>query len=286
MRSLKTLLGLAGQAVPMALALALSGSPMPGAERPASSPSASAPATVRIPIGDADLDVESMQIEKKMGAAFVPGVRGGANGCYVKALRSDPNAKGEIAFVVKPPPGEGRFLVTLKPQGLIDAAVVACVEKVFGMFYHYVDKEPFDSVEGTLRFAPEWITAPAPPTPEAVRPLLDRRYAPTGTVRIAKATLRSAWDDVERSSSEVLRRYTYDLELVFTANGYEADCQHNGAYKVFSRRPYDASRYAGHRCESHARKAGDHAGDRATVVYHLHYYPSVGKWVLPGEEGH
>ena len=285
MRSLKTPLRLAGLALPMALAAARCGAPAPAATRPASGPAtASAPATVRIPIGDTDLDVDDMGLEQKMGGAFKLGVRSGANGCYVEALRSDPNAKGEIAFVVKPPPGEGPFLVTLERRGLISDAVVACVERVFGSFYHYTDKEPFDSVEGTLRFAPEWITAPAPPTPEAVRPLLDRRYAPTGTVRIAKATLTSAWDDVERSSSEVLRRYTYDVELVFTANGYEADCHHSGPYKVFSRRPYDASRYAGHSCESHRRKHGDRATDTATVVYHLHYYPSVGSWELPGGE--
>ncbi|HET9769093.1 MAG TPA: hypothetical protein VFS60_19775 [Thermoanaerobaculia bacterium] len=283
MGSLKTLLRLA-LVLSMAPATALCGRPAPGADPPASGPGASAPATVRIPIGDTDLDVDDMGLEQKLGGAFKLGVRSGANSCYVEALRSDPNAKGEIAFVVKPPPGEGPFLVTLERRGLIGDAVVACVEKVFGAFYHYTDKEPWDQVEGTLRFEPEWITAPAPPTPEAVRPLLDRRYAPTGTVRIAKATLTSAWDDVERSSSEVIRRYAYDVDLEFTANGYEADCQHNGPYKVFSRSPYDASRYAGHSCESHAREAGDHASDTAMVVYHLHYYPSVGKWVLPGEE--
>ena len=273
MRPLKTSQGLARLVLPLALAAAACGSPVPGA---------TPPAMIRIPVGGVDLDTDFAGLDAKMGGAFVPGVRSGARNCYAEALRSDPNERGEIAFVVKPPPGEGPFLVTLEKRGAIGSALVACVEEVFGSFYHYTDKEPFDSVVGTLRFEPEWITAPAPPTPEEVRAVLDRHYPPPRIVRIVKATLTGAWDDVD--SAEVIRSYNYDLDVVFSANGYEADCQHNGPYKVFSRRPFNYSRYAGHSCEIRVRKAGDHASDTATVVYHLRYYPEVGNWELPGRD--
>jgi hypothetical protein len=97
------------------------------------------------------------------------GTGGGANTCYVEGLRNDPNQKGEIAFVVKPPPGEGRFLVDLETRGSIEKALVACVDEVFGSFYHYTDKLAFDRIVGTLRFEPQWISAPAPPNMTLVR---------------------------------------------------------------------------------------------------------------------
>jgi len=240
-------------------------------------------AAVPIPIGGVHLDTDAMGLDAKVGVAFLPGIRSGANACYVEALRKDPNQKGEIAFVLKPPPGEGRFLVELEGKGAIDKTLVTCVEKVFGSFYHYANKEPFDRIEGTLRFEPEWITAPAPPTTEEARAALDRTYSPSDVVRISNAVLRTVSEYSDHSSDEVRRSYVYDLDLVFRADGYEADCQHNGPYKVFSSRPYDASRYAGHMCESHPRKAGDRAVDTAIVVFRLHYYPSVPKsWELVG----
>lgn len=239
--------------------------------------------TVRIPIGGVHLETDYAGLDSKIGGAFVPGLRSGANACYVEALRNDPDQKGEIAFELKPPPGEGRFLVTLEGRGSIDKALVACVDRVFGAFYHYTDKQAFDQIVGTLRFEPQWISAPAPPTPEEARAALDRSYSPPDIVRITNVVLKSVTEDGDRSSSEVYRRYTYDLELVFRTDGYEADCQHQGPYKVFARHPYDPSRYAGHACENHPRKAGDRAVDTASVVFGLTYYPSVASsWKLIG----
>jgi hypothetical protein len=267
----------------MALAAGASCAPTSGADAPpAPDPSgASGSAPVRLPIGRVRLDTDYAGLDGKVGGAFVPGLRSGAGSCYVEALRKDPNQKGEIAFEMKPPPGEGRFLVTLEGQGSIDKALVACVDRVFGGFYHYTDKEAFDRIEGTLRFEPEWISAPAPPTPEEARAALDRSYSPPDVVRITNVVQRSVSEESDPSSSAVYRRYTYDLDLVFRADGYEADCQHYGPYKVFAKSPY-TSRYAGHACENHPRKAGDRATDTATVVFGLTYYPSVAsswKWM-------
>lgn len=282
MRLLET--PLARLALPIAFAALACCAPTRGADAPppASDPaSASASATVRIPIGDVALETDYAGLDEKMGGAFVPGLRSGANACYVEALWNDPNQKGEIAFEVKPPPGEGRFLVALEGRGSIGKALVACVDGVFGAFYHYTSKPAFDRIVGTLRFEPRWISAPPPPTPEEARAALDRSYSPPDIVRITKAVLKSVSEYSDRSSSEVRRRYTYDLELVFRADGYEADCQHQGPYKVFSRLPYDPSRYAGHTCENHPRKAGARAVDTATVVFGLTYYPSVASsWKL------
>lgn len=269
---------LARLTLPMALAAALCCAPSPADDgRLAASELASGntTATVRIPIGDVDLETDDTELDRKIGGAFVPGLRSGANTCYVEALRNDPNQKGDIAFVVRRPLGEGRYLVALEARGSLEKALVACVNGVFGTFYHYTDKLAFDRVEGTLRFEPQWISAPAPPTPEAARAALDRIYSPPDIVRIAKVVLSSVSEYSDPSSPEVLRSYVYDLELVFRADGYEANCQHEGPYKIFAKHPYDPSRYAGHTCENHARKAGDRAADTATVVFRLNYYPSV-----------
>lgn len=243
-----------------------------------------AAATIRVPIGDARLDFEEEAgIDAKLGAAFRTAVRSGADNCYVDALARHEGESGEIAFVVEPPPGEGPFLVDLAPKGGIGPELVACVRQVFGVFYHYANHERFDPVHGTLTFAPEWITAPALPAAAAVRAVVERSYAGEGVVRVVG--LRETYTSLWVADSEVHRSYRYDVELEFVADGYEADCQHNGPYKVFSRRPFDWSRWAGHSCESRRHKKGERAKDDATVMYALHYWPAVGDWELHGEPG-
>src|SRR6188472_231117 len=117
------------------LVLALS---FPGPSASASGdPSA---AKILIPVGDVGLDIDVPQIDEKMGGAFVLGVRSGANNCYVESLSAKPGQAGEIAFVVRPPQGEGQFLVTLRSEGTLDPGLVECVRDVFNMFYHYRDK--------------------------------------------------------------------------------------------------------------------------------------------------
>ncbi len=243
--------------------------------------------TIRVPIGDADLDFEEEGgLDEKMGGAFRIGVRSGANQCYVEALARNAGEMGEIAFVVKPPPGEGKLLVDLEAKAAIGPELTACVRKVFGAFHHYrhADEEPFDAIHGTLRFAPEWITAPALPTAAAARAVVERSYAEDGVVRVVD--LRETWTSQWGDSSEVLRSYRYEVELEFTTDGYEADCQHNGPYKVFSRRPFDWSRWAGHTCESRRHQRGDRAQDDAAVLYRLSIYPAVAtSWELRSQPG-
>lgn len=249
------------------------------AEAPAGPP-------VRVAVGDARLDFEQEAgIDHLLGPAFRTAVRGGADHCYLDALARDEHAAGEIAFVVKPPAGEGPFLVDLAPTGAIGAEVTDCVRKVFGEFYHYADHQRFDAIRGTLTFAPEWITAPALPTAAAVRGVIDKAYAQDDVVRVVGVHETDVSQWVEDSNT-VLRNYRYNVDLEFTTDGYEADCQHNGPYKVFSRRPFDWSRWAGHSCESRRHKRGDHAQDDATVLYALTYWPEVApSWELRGQPG-
>jgi hypothetical protein len=267
----------------MTLAAALCCAPAPAAGAPPAAPKSaggSTAATVRIPIGHVRLDTDDTN--RKLGDTFGLVVRSGAKSCYVEALRNDPNQQGEIAFVVRQPAGEGHYLVTLESRGSIEKALVACVDRVFGGLYHYKDEPAFDRVAGTLRLEPEWISAPARPTPEAARAALDQIYSPPDIVRIANVVLRSVSEESDPSSPEVRRTYIFDVDLVFRADGYEADCHHYELYKVFSKGPY-ASRYAGHSCENHPRKAGDRAGDTTRVVFRLNYYPSVAtSWKLVG----
>ena len=231
-------------------------------------------ADVRIPVGKADLDVDDMNAERKMGGGFLSAVRNGANTCYTDVLRKDPSQHGEISFVIRPSQGEGHFLVDLQRRGSIGDALVACVDRLFGVFYYYPDKGSFDRIAGTLRFEPEWITAPDPPSPVAARVALERSYSPFDVVRVVNVALQSVMDHTDRTSVAVRRTYTFRVDLVFRTRGYEADCQHGAPYKVFGRRPH-YSPYAGHSCKNHRRRAGDRAVDIATVLYELSYYPSV-----------
>src|SRR6476660_1182297 len=110
-----------------------------------------------VPVGDVALDIDRSQIDEKMGGAFTLGLRSGANNCYVEALAAAPRQEGSIDFVVKPPPGEGRFLVTLAKKGSLGNGLVGCVRSVFDNFYHYKDKVAFDAIPGTLRFTPHTV---------------------------------------------------------------------------------------------------------------------------------
>src|ERR1044072_6488447 len=244
-----------------------------------------AAATIRLPIGDTDLHFEEEAgLDEEVGGPFRLGIRSGANNCYVDALAKNAGESGEIAFVVKPPPGEGKLLVDLEAKAAIGPELTACVRKVFGAFHHYANKEPFDAIHGTLRFRPEWITAPALPTAAAVRAVVERSYAEDGVVRVVD--LRETWTSQWGDSSEVLRSYRYEVQLEFTTDGYEAVCQPNGSYKVLSRKPCDWSCWVGHSCESRRHKKGDRAQDDATVLYRLIIYPHVAaSWELRSQPG-
>jgi len=238
-----------------------------------------------VAIGRARLRVDDTNLDQKMGLAFGDGMSSGANNCYVDSLMKTPGQQGEITFVVKPPPGDGYYAVALQAQGSISAALVECVRRVFGAFYHYANKGTFDSLKGTLTFVPEMISAPAPPSEAALRAILDEQYSRQGIVRIARSTLKSATQDVEEP--EVFRRHYYELDLEFIADGYEATCRHFQTYKVFGRGPYKAP-YMGHQCENRARKRGDHTTDIHEIDLRLTYYPSMAKgWeVRPVSEQH
>jgi hypothetical protein len=256
------------QLVPIALALAVVAAPVQAEP-------------FLVPIGDARLDLDASQIDEKMGGAFVLGLRSGANNCYVEALSAKPGQAGEIAFVVKPPVGEGRFLVTLTAKGGLDATLVECVRSVFDTFYHYKDKVPFDAIPGTLTFTPRTVAAPPLPNDADLRAALDARYAAFKVVRVTNVVQKAAALDVG-SSNEVFRRYAYAVDLVFVADGFESACSHYELYKVFTAGPYQ-NPYAGHVCESKAHKAGDHAVDTARLTYSLKLWPEVGTaWELHG----
>jgi hypothetical protein len=239
---------------------------------------------VEIAIGDARLEIDDTGLDEKLGGAFSPGLRSGANTCYVEALAQAAGQKGEIAFVVKPPKGEGRYVVDVEAKGSLHPALVECVRRVFDNFYHYRDKQPFDRVQGTLHFEPQTITAPAPPAAAELVASLEQRYAGGGVVRITKAILKSVSRDVERSSSEVFLRYIYDVDLEFTVDGFESTCHHYDVYKVFTQRPYKTP-YAGHSCESQARAKGDHTAESVEIDLKLSYWPKVGtRWELPDRQ--
>jgi hypothetical protein len=234
-----------------------------------------------VAVGDAELEIDLTGLEEKMGSAFLVGTRSGANNCYIESLAENAAQQGEITFVIKPPPNEGYYLVTLEATGSISPALVACVRSVFGSFYHYANKLAFDRVDGKLLFAPKLIPAPPLPTDAALRSILDERYARQTIVRIVRPTLKRVSQDLE--GDELFRRYYYDVDLAFIANGYEATCHHYETYKVFSTSPYKTP-YAGHACENQVRTIGDHTTDRAVIYFRLTLYPSTAKsWELRGE---
>jgi len=243
------------------------------------SAAASTAAQFVVPVGDVALDIDGSQIDEKMGGAFVLGLRSGANNCFIAALFDGPRQVGEISFVVKPPAGEGHYLVTLAKHGGLGDPLVECVRGVFGDFYHYRDKVAFDEVRGTLRFTPRLVSAPLPPTDAEIGAVLAAQYAETKVVRVEKVTLASVSLD-GGSSSEIFRRSVYAVDLVFVADGYESACTHYELYKVFTARPYKTP-YAGHACESTAHKAGDRTTDTTQLAYRLALWPEVGaRWEL------
>ncbi len=254
------------------------------AATPAASPTSSsgaATAPIQLPVGDVELDVDTPQIDEKLGGAFVLGLRSGANNCYTEALGTSPRQEGEIAFVVKPPAGEGRYLVTVERKGTLSETLVACVRSVFDDFYHYQDKEAFGEIPGTLRFTPHLVPAPPLPTEAARRAILDAQYAAMKVVRVDRAVQTAASLD-SASSTEVFQRYAYALDLVFVTDGYESVCTHYEPYKVFTARPYRTP-YAGHVCETRTHKAGDHVADAARLLFALELWPTVGtQWELHG----
>jgi hypothetical protein len=234
--------------------------------------------TFMVAIGKAQLEVDLAGIEEKMGPAFLDGTRSGANNCYIESLTETPAQQGEIAFVLKPPPGEGKYLVTLEATGSISPALVTCVRSVFGGFYHYANHPAFERVAGKLVFAPELIPAPPLPAPAALRAVLDERYA--RPVKVVRVTLKGVAHDVE--DDELFYHYYYDVDLEFIEDGYEATCQHYETYKVFGTSPHKTP-FAGHSCENQARKAGERTLDRQAINFRLTTYPSIAKsWELLG----
>ncbi len=250
---------------------------VPGGASPA------AGAAFRVPVGDVELDIEDSQVDQKMGGAFVLGMRSGATNCFIASLWKEPRQAGAITFVVRPPPGEGRYLVSLQSADTIGKDLSACVQRLFGDFYHYKDKLAFDRLEGTLRFNPRFVDAPAPPADAELRAILDRKYARTAVVSVVEATQTDLSHDADESTG-IFRRYRYDVELEFTADGYETTCRHYGPYKVFGTRPY-TSPGAGHTCTSAPRRRGERARDDAAIDFRLELYPKIGKtWELRSED--
>jgi len=250
---------------------------------PHRAPGDAAPATsgaaFRVPVGDVVLDIEDPQVDQKMGGAFVLGMRSGATNCLIASLWKEPNQAGAIAFVVKPPPGEGRYLVSLQSGKTISKELAACVQGLFDDFYRYKNKLAFDRLEGTLHFNPRFVDAPAPPADAELRAILDRKYARTAAVSVVKATQTYLSHDADGSTG-IFRRYRYDVELEFTTDGYETTCQHFGPYKVFGTGPY-TSPGAGHTCTSTPRRRGEHVRDDAAIDFRLELYPEIAKtWEL------
>src|SRR5258706_15165171 len=110
--------------LPLAVALAMSVTGW-------SSATPSTAAQFVVPVGDVALDIDEAQIDEKMGGAFVLGLRSGANNCYIGAMFDGPRQDGEISFVVKPPAGEGHYLVTLAKHGDLGDPLLECVRGVF-----------------------------------------------------------------------------------------------------------------------------------------------------------
>lgn len=280
--------GLAALILASFLALPTLGAAARAAEpAPASSVSGpedtASPATLMVAVGRVRLAIDDPDFDKKLGSAFADGMRSGANNCYVEHLMKSAAQEGEIAFVVKPPPRERYYVVTLTARGTLTGALVECVRGIFHDFYHYPDHSlAFDRVQGTLRFTPEMIAAPAPPPESALRAILAKKYAPQAVVKIAKLTVTGISHDVDSYSSEIFRRYSLDAELEFIANGYETTCHHYSTYKVFSARPYE-TRAAGHSCKHQLHKVGDHAIDRERIDLRLIYRLTIAKtWELRG----
>jgi hypothetical protein len=227
-----------------------------------------------IATGDVRLDLDYSQIDKLMGGTFVPGVRNGAEHCFVNSLMQSPNQTGQIAFSLEPPAGDGPFRITLDSTGTLDAHVIKCVRSVLSGFYHYANQPAFKNLPGTLLFTPQMRPAPVPPTETVVRTLVDAAYAKQLVVKVVQFELKStsygSWNP------DVVRSYSYDVELEFIADGYETNCHYGRSYKVFGPAPY-RTQAMGHVCENQPRKIGEHTVDHGITYFRLTYYPSVAK---------
>jgi hypothetical protein len=268
-----------------AAACAADTAPADPADPPASGArDAPSPSTISMAVGGVHLEIDDADLDKKLGPVFADGVKSGASNCYIEALMKSPGQEGEIAFVVKPPPKEGPYVVALAAKGSLSSALVTCVRTVFGSFYHYADHFAFDQVQGTLRFMPEMIAAPMPPPAAALRAILDQRYATQKIVRVSDVTLKGISHDVDSYSGELFRHYYYDVDLEFIANGYQATCHHYATYLVFGTKPYRTP-FAGHHCENTVREIGDHTIDSKVIDLRLSYRPSVAKsWEIRGDQ--
>jgi hypothetical protein len=240
-------------------------------------------AAFAIATGSVTLDIDVPNPEKFMGPIFVRDVKDRSTGCYVDSLMRKPDQRGEVAFTIKPPAGEGSFLFTVDAKGTLEPEVVECVRKILGGFYHYAEHPSFDKLNGRLRYEPKMVAAPDPPTEEVVRKMLARSYGDR-VVKMTGFKLKSTAYDY--SPPEVLRRYFYAVDLEFTVDGEESICKHWNTYKVFTQAHYE-NKYDGHSCESHSRKRGDRTSDSGELTFHIPYEPAMGRgWMLGDDEVH
>jgi hypothetical protein len=221
-----------------------------------------------IATGDVRLQLDySQSSDKLIGGAFALGVRNGAASCFINSLMQSPNQTGQIAFSLEPPAGDGPFRITLDSTGTLDAHVVKCVRSALSGFYHYANRPPFKNLPGKLLFTPQMRPAPVPPTETVVRTLVDAAYAKQLVVKVVQFELKST--SYGTWNPDLVRSYSYHVELEFIADGYETNCHHGRWYKVFGPAPY-STRAAGHVCENQPRKIGDHTVDHGVIYFRLH----------------
>jgi hypothetical protein len=236
-----------------------------------------------LPIGEASLDDDYVEVSRLMGDSFRTGVRSGANSCYVNALMRHPGLAGDVHYTMRTPPGEGYYLTTVEGSGAIGDEMPQCIREVLHEFYHYTSHPSFERLQGTLHFKPHTIPAPPLPTDADMAPHVEARYARQGIVRVQKIEWLDGPYRLQTDSSEALYRGAYRAELEFVEDGFETTCRHYTEFKVFSRAPFQ-SRAAGTSCASSPRRVGDRVHDDGSLMYRLVIYPKVANaWEYRGE---
>jgi hypothetical protein len=93
-----------------------------------------------------------------------------------------------------------------------------------------------------------------------------QRYAKEGVVKVVDFHVDGVVHHL--SSPSFLRRYSYGLQLEYLTAGWEADCQHNGRWKVLSRERHQNDG-AGVMCTDTEHAAGDRVADGGSINFTL-----------------